>query len=800
MSEAAPPEQPYVRRPLDAAWAVGTFVVAVAVITLAAVTSQTLTGVGEDLAGLGDALPGFVLGPLTLVSAIVSLLAAPAVFLVLLIRAQARVALLTLAAGGVAAGLCLLVGTLLRNFANRDLQLAFTAGKGGLPDTWPFLAFLIAALAVPRFSERSRIARIVRWMVVLYAVIAILDGSTTVASVVVTVLLAAAAINGTVFVAGVPAVPIDAISVADVLDHAGLPANPIVRDVDALDRVGVVEAHDAYRVDDRLDVVVLTRDRIGSGLLYRLWRRLRLRGEVQPPVRFSLRRSVERESLLTLAIAASGARSPRLLGSLPIRGRRARVTTAGPSEDGPDAVALVVEHVPTKPLTDLPADQLTDAVLDDVWQQLLLLRRAGIAHRRLTARALRVDPAHQVWVVSGGQGEIAADPVALNLDITQTLVELALLVGVDRAVSSALRALGAEPVAAAAGLLQPVLLTRETRTLLRGRRDVLPKLRAAVGDTVDVPVVAPSLEKLRPRAIITGGALAVALYLVASSLAGVNVVAVLRSAEPIWVVAAGIAMACTWVGAALAVIGFVPERIPLLRTIAVQVGLSFVRLVAPPAVGAVAVNARYLIKSGVAPAAAGASMAASQLVGLVVGLILLPVLGTLTGQGVHHPTPGAGVVVAVLAVLAVAIALVAAWAPLRTRALRLLRSFTSTALPRLAEVAQQPAKLAQGIGGTVLITAGYVACLAASARAFGVTEPVTLIAIVFLTGNTVGSALPTPGGLGAVEAVLTAGLTAIGVPASSAVPTVLLFRIMSFWLPMLPGWVCWTTLQRRRVI
>ncbi|MGN6523060.1 MAG: lysylphosphatidylglycerol synthase domain-containing protein [Actinomycetes bacterium] len=800
MSHAASPPQPYVHRPLDAAWAVGTFVVAVAVIALAAVTSPTLTGVGEDLAGLGDALPGVIVGPLTVASAIVSLLAAPAVFLVLLIRAQARVALLTLAAAAVGAGLCVVAGTVLRNLVDRDLQLAFTAGRGGLPDTWPFLAFLIAVLAVPRFSERSRIARLVRWMVGLYAVIAILDGSTTVASVVVSVLLAATAVNGTAFVAGLPAVPVDEATVSRVLAEADLPSAPISGDADALDRVGVVEAHDAYRVDERLDVVVLTRDRIGSGLLYRAWRRLRLRGEVQPPVRFSLRRSVERESLLAYAITASGARAPQLVASLPIRGRGPGAPAAPPTVDAPDAVALVVEHVATRPLADLAPEDIDDAVLDDAWRQLLQLRRAGIAHRRLTSRALRVDAERRVWIVGGGQGEIAADPVALNLDVAQALVELALLAGVDRAVRTALIALGPEPVAQAGGLLQPVLLTRETRTLLRGRREVLPQLRSAVGDTVELPTATPRLEKLRPRTIITGAALAVALYLVASSLAGVDVVAVLRSATPGWVAAAAVAMVCTWVGAALAVIGFVPEPIPLLRTIAVQVGLSVVRLVAPPAVGAVAVNARYLVRSGVSPAGAGASMAASQLVGLVVGLVLLPVLGTLTGQGVHHPTPGAAVVVGVLAVLAVAIALVAAWSPLRTRALRLLRNFTTTALPRLAEVAQQPAKLAQGLGGTVLITAGYVACLAASARAFGVEQSVALIAIVFLTGNTVGSALPTPGGLGAVEAVLTAGLTAIGVPAASAVPTVLLFRIMSFWLPLLPGWICWTALQRRRIV
>jgi uncharacterized membrane protein YbhN (UPF0104 family) len=51
-----------------------------------------------------------------------------------------------------------------------------------------------------------------------------------------------------------------------------------------------------------------------------------------------------------------------------------------------------------------------------------------------------------------------------------------------------------------------------------------------------------------------------------------------------------------------------------------------------------------------------------------------------------------------------------------------------------------------------------------------------------------------------VEAALTAGITTIGVPTAVAVPAVLLFRLVSFWLPIVPGWVLWTQLQRRNVL
>ena len=59
------------------------------------------------------------------------------------------------------------------------------------------------------------------------------------------------------------------------------------------------------------------------------------------------------------------------------------------------------------------------------------------------------------------------------------------------------------------------------------------------------------------------------------------------------------------------------------------------------------------------------------------------------------------------------------------------------------------------------------------------------------------SVAPTPGGIGAVEAALIAGLTAVGMNREEAVPAVFLFRIATFWLPVLPGWIMFTLLQRR---
>lgn len=74
------------------------------------------------------------------------------------------------------------------------------------------------------------------------------------------------------------------------------------------------------------------------------------------------------------------------------------------------------------------------------------------------------------------------------------------------------------------------------------------------------------------------------------------------------------------------------------------------------------------------------------------------------------------------------------------------------------------------------------------------------IAIVYLIGAVVQSAAPTPGGLGAAEAAFIGGLTAVGMPSEQAVASVLLFRLLTFWIPVIPGWVAMTWLQRTEAL
>jgi undecaprenyl-diphosphatase len=99
-------------------------------------------------------------------------------------------------------------------------------------------------------------------------------------------------------------------------------------------------------------------------------------------------------------------------------------------------------------------------------------------------------------------------------------------------------------------------------------------------------------------------------------------------------------------------------------------------------------------------------------------------------------------------------------------------------------------------GGCLVITMGYILALQASVLAFDTGPAFTSVALVYLVGSMVSSVAPTPGGIGAVEATLIAGLTAAGMDSTTAVAAVILFRLATFWIPLVPGYGALVIMQR----
>ncbi|MFD8594708.1 YbhN family protein [Kitasatospora sp. NPDC059646] len=557
-----------------------------------------------------------------------------------------------------------------------------------------------------------------------------------------------------------------------------------------------------------LDVHLLDRHVQASGLLGHLWLALRLRTAPRPLGLRPLRAGLEHQTLLGHAAAAAGART------------RAPVAAV---ELSPDAALVAYHRIDARPFAELfgecdrsdeapgrsaePAP--TDAELRDAWQQLALLQRRRIAHRSLSPQTVLLDAEGRVHLVGLARGEIAASDLLLRLDVAGMLAVLAVHAGPERAVRAAIDVLGRGPVGAALPLLQPIALARDTRAALARHKELAGELRAEVQRQMPQATAEPvRLERLSPRTLLTGAAAIAVGYALLQFLftTDVNPVVLVAGADPLWLAGAVFWAAVSYPVATFAFSGFVPEKLSFRATLAAQTAGSFVKVVAPGGVGGLALNTRYLQCAGIPTAQAMSSIGVSQLFGLVLHMLQLAVFSALVGVDSGGPDAESslpsGWVLWLAGAAAAAVALsVAAVPSLRRRAQTLLRPLRAEVLPRLLDLAQQPGRLATGVAGQLLVSMCFVVCLYCCTRAVGEHPGFNAVAVSFLAGNAAGNVVPTPGGIGGVEG-LTAGMltTTAGTSPGTALAAVLLYRLLTFVLPVLPGWAAFSWLKRRRAI
>jgi glycosyltransferase 2 family protein len=778
-----------IRKPVDLLRCVVSCIEIVALAVAGVAASATTSGVQTDIAGATGRLPHalLVLAPPLALFALLILPMALAVQL--LAQRQPRRLAEAVATGVLAGAVTAVVNELLRRGAATALYDAIIMSRPGTSHVAaldPYLAGLVAYATMVGLVGRP-FWRNALWVAVgVYSVVHVGALHTPVLALLIT-LLAGRAIGLAVrYVAGSTSQRPGAQEIAAALTADDLRITAIRR---VHYQANGVTGSRHYAVTtlggDRLDVVVFDRDQQAAGAIYRLYRSVRVLGQVSRNAPLSVERIVERRALLSYAAEDSGAPTPRL---------RALVRV------GPEADVLAFEHHDGTTLAKRNPG-CSDAELSQIWDAVDRLHARQVTHRGLTADRILLTDDGGVMLLDPGEGDVAASDLQIRLDVAQLIAELALFVGPDRSASLALEKAGAEDLVAVVPLLQPVALARSTRAALRRRRDVLPALRTRLLAAVPGAEVAPvQLERIRLRTLVTLVASVAAVYLLAGELARASLGSVLGSADWRWGIAALALSAATYVGATVELSGFVAERLPFFRTLLAQVAGSFVTLVTPAAVGGATLNIRYLQRRKMPAAVAAASVGVSQVVAFVLHILLIVVFAAIAGGSAKEPIQPpqwawfvlAGLVAIALAVLAI---------PAGRRVLRARLSPTlDQVLPRLLEVAQHPRKLARGIGGALLLSLCYILCLAACVAAFGRSVPFAKIGVVYLTGSAIGSIVPTPGGLGAVEAALTAGLTAAGVPGAVAVSAVLLFRLLTFWLPVPFGWGALSYLERKQAL
>jgi uncharacterized membrane protein YbhN (UPF0104 family) len=778
-----------IRKPVDLLRCVLSCAEIVVLAAAGLAASATTAAVQADIVGASKHIPT-ALFTLARPLAFIALFILPVALAVqLLVLRQPRRLAEAVATGILAAAVTAVANDLLsQQPASRlyDAIIMSHPGTSNIPALDPAVAGLVAYATMVGLIGRPA-WRNALWVAVgVYAVVHVGVLHTPLLTLLITVIAGRAIGLAVRYVAGSTSQRPSARDIAAALAGTDLPVTAIKRIRHEGNGVG---GSRHYGVTDRdgtrLDVVVYDRDQQAAGAVYRVYRSVRLLAQVPRNAPLSVDRAVEHRALLSYAAEDAGAPTPRL---------RALVRV------GPEAAALAYEHHEGTTLARRNPG-CSDAELGQIWDAVDRLHARHVTHRGLTADRILLTGDGQAMLLDPGDGDVAASDLQVRLDLAQLIAELALYVGANRTADMALEKAGADEMLAVVPLLQPVALARSTRKALRRRRDVLPALRTRLLAAAPGAEVAPvQLERIRLRTLVTLVASVAAVYLLAGELARASLGDVLRSANWHWGIAALALSASTYVGATVSLSGFVAERLPFFRTLLAQVAGSFVTLVTPAAVGGAALNIRYLQRRKIPAPVAAASVGVAQVVAFVLHIVLILVFAAIAGTSAKEPIQPprwawfvlAGLVVVALALFAI---------PAVRRVLRARLSPTlGQVLPQLLEIAQHPRKLALGIGGALLLSLSYILCLTVCVAAFGPSVPIASIGVVYLTGSAIGSILPTPGGIGGVEAALTAGLTAAGLPGAVAVSAVLLFRLLTFWLPVPFGWGALHYLEREQAL
>ncbi|GFG73288.1 lysylphosphatidylglycerol synthase transmembrane domain-containing protein [Mycobacterium botniense] len=509
-----------------------------------------------------------------------------------------------------------------------------------------------------------------------------------------------------------------------------------------------------------------------GGALRQLWGKLRLRDTETAPLQTSMRRAVEHRALMAIAIGDLGVANTSTLTVAAL-----------------DRGWTLYAHRPVRgvPITECA----TTTPVTRVWEALRLLHDHRISHGDLRQAKITVTDGS---VLFGGFGsaEYGATDAQLQSDIAQLLVTTSALYGAPSAVGAAIGTLGKDTVLAASRRLTKSAVPKRIRDSVPDSSAVIASSREEVKRQTGTDQIRTETISRFSTAQLIRLVLLVALVYVAYPFISTvpTFFSELRHANWWWALLGLTVSVLTYLGAAAALWACADGVVSFRNLSILQVANTFAATTTPAGVGGLALSTRFLQKAGLSPMRATAAVALQQSVQVIVHIVLLIVFSTAAGAGtdLSHFVPSATLLY-LIAGVALGIVGTVIFVP------RLRRWLATEVRPKLqevtrdlAELVREPQRLALIVLGCAGTTLGAALALWASVESFDGHATFVAVTVVTMVGGTLASAAPTPGGVGAVEAALIGGLAAFGVPAAVGVPSVLLYRVLTCWLPVFIGW------------
>lgn len=301
---------------------------------------------------------------------------------------------------------------------------------------------------------------------------------------------------------------------------------------------------------------------------------------------------------------------------------------------------------------------------------------------------------------------------------------------------------------------------------------------------------------MRRRAVFTLFLSGVLIYLVAIGFSGLNrTVRAIGSAHIELLLLALLAIVGSYVCAALTYVCLSEKPLRFGATLLVQMSGGLANRLLPGGLGGLGINAWYLHACGQTLAVATVVVAINNLLGFIgnAGLLISTFVispGFKLAVSLPHWTPLYDVVLTVVVLGFGLIATNRLWRQRLSGSLHEVRRYVAVTLKR-------PIPSLLALLSSMALTSFHVVALMLVIHSVGVPVGWKECLLAISAGAFAGAVVPTPGGLGGAEAGIATVLTASGIQASTAVGAALIYRFITYWLPLLPGYIALRVVEKR---
>lgn len=523
-------------------------------------------------------------------------------------------------------------------------------------------------------------------------------------------------------------------------------------------------------------VKIVSRDNTVADWLFKISRKALYRRLEDEQPHLSPKRQLEHEAYVAMLAHRAGIHTPKIEAVFEVVSGR---------------WAMSQEMIAGSSLDGVEQERLTDEVIISIWQEVKKLHDAKIIHRDLRAANVFLDDKNTPWLIDFGFAEASVESESYYRDTVELLASLSLLIGNQRTIRAALKVMGKKQLRKSLPYLSYASLSGATTTAYKQRKGALKKLQqeAAVA-TGEKSIKLIKIRRINWRTLLIIVSVGIAFNVLAPQLGSFREsVDTARNANLVLITIGIILSSVTYLLAGLTYrfIAIYPLR--YWPTVLIQVASSFASKLAPAGTGTMALNGRYLFKNNHDPVQAGAVTGVNTVLGLVGHVLVVILVSLVSGGSLAELLPDIHISTTIIVIAALSFMTIV----LSIRIFPLFRKVfiksRDKVIAQLSFYKSNLGKLLLGLLTSIAVTITYSLVLYCSAVAMGADLSVLDIVYVFTVGAIAATITPTPGGLGGTEAALIASMTSIGVDNGVAVAITLLYRLLTFWLPIIPGFI-----------